>query len=75
MPAGKFDARLDTVPLSPGVYLMKDSSGCVIYVGKAKNLKKRLKSYFTGRVTGKTRVLVDNIHVKLNHTVIELKIL
>ena len=44
----KFDARLDTVPLSPGVYLMKDSSGTVIYVGKAKKLRNRLKSYFGG---------------------------
>ena len=47
-----FDARLDTVPLSPGVYLMKDSSGTVIYVGKAKKLRNRLKSYFGGgRIT------------------------
>ena len=43
-----FDARLDTVPLSPGVYLMKDSSGVVIYVGKAKKLMNRLRSYFGG---------------------------
>ena len=46
--ARKFDARLDTVPQSPGVYLMKDSSGAVIYVGKAKKLRNRLKSYFGG---------------------------
>lgn len=48
MSANKFDARLDTVPLSPGVYLMKDSSGSVIYVGKAKKLRNRLRSYFGG---------------------------
>ena len=42
MSTDKFDARLDTVPLSPGVYLMKDASGSVIYVGKAKKLRNRL---------------------------------
>ena len=34
------------LPLSPGVYLMKDSTGCIIYVGKAKKLKQRVQSYF-----------------------------
>jgi excinuclease ABC subunit C len=48
MSGGKFDARLDTVPQTPGVYLMKDASGVVIYVGKAKKLRNRLKSYFAG---------------------------
>lgn len=48
MSEGRFDARLDTVPLSPGVYLMKDTSGTVIYVGKAKKLRNRLRSYFGG---------------------------
>ena len=48
MSEGRFDARLDTVPLSPGVYLMKDTSGNVIYVGKAKKLRNRLRSYFGG---------------------------
>lgn len=48
----RFDARLDTVPMSPGVYLMKDASGSVIYVGKAKLLRNRLRSYFGGgRIT------------------------
>lgn len=48
----RFDARLDTVPMSPGVYLMKDTSGSVIYVGKAKKLRNRLRSYFGGgRIT------------------------
>ena len=48
MSKDRFDARLDTVPLSPGVYLMKDASGVVIYVGKAKKLRNRLRSYFGG---------------------------
>ena len=38
----KFDARLDLVPYNPGVYLMKDASGLVIYVGKAKDLNKEV---------------------------------
>ncbi len=45
----------------PGVYLMKDESGAIIYVGKAGNLKKRLSSYFTGRLDAKTTVLVQKI--------------
>ena len=40
---------------------MKNSEGTVIYVGKAKNLFNRVKSYFTGRVTGKTKKLVSEI--------------
>ena len=63
MPVNKFDARLDTVPLSPGVYLMKDSSGCVIYVGKAKKLRNRLKSYFGGGVISSPKVRAMVSHV------------
>ena len=40
--------RLDSLPDSPGVYLMKDRAGLVIYVGKAKNLSNRVRSYFNG---------------------------
>ncbi len=57
-----FQNKLKIVPELPGSYQMKDINGNVIYVGKAKNLKKRLKSYFTGRVTGKTKKLVSDIH-------------
>ena len=57
-----FKEKLSLVPELPGSYQMKDKDGIIIYVGKAKNLKRRLKSYFTGRVTGKTKMLVDNIH-------------
>jgi len=51
-------------PLSPGVYLMKNDRGRIIYVGKAKSLRKRLSSYFGAaltRATPKTRVLVSKI--------------
>ena len=63
--------KANHLPLSPGVYVMKDKSGEVIYVGKAKNLRKRLKSYFTGRVTGKTKVLVEALSRVETKTFIE----
>ena len=56
-----FKEKLSLVPELPGSYQMKDKDGIIIYVGKAKNLKRRLKSYFTRTVTGKTKVLVSNI--------------
>lgn len=51
------DARLDLVPQSPGVYLMKDTAGSVIYVGKALNLRSRLRSYFNANPQGSPKVL------------------
>lgn len=56
-----FKEKLALVPNKPGSYQMKNKDGVIIYVGKAKNLKNRLKSYFTGTVTGKTRALVEDI--------------
>ena len=56
-----FKEKLALVPDLPGSYQMKDKDGNIIYVGKAKRLKRRLKSYFTGRVTGKTKKLVSEI--------------
>ncbi len=53
--------KLALVPNKPGSYQMKNKDGIIIYVGKAKNLKNRLKSYFTGTVTGKTAMLVADI--------------
>ena len=55
-----FKEKLALVPNKPGSYQMKNKDGVIIYVGKAKNLKNRLKSYFTGTVTGKTRALVED---------------
>lgn len=48
-------------PTSSGCYLMKNSDNKVIYVGKAKNLKNRLSSYFNGKHSGKTKKLVSEI--------------
>ena len=56
-----FKEKLALVPTKPGSYQMKNKDGVIIYVGKAKNLKNRLKSYFTGTVTGKTKMLVEDI--------------
>lgn len=53
--------KLALLPKLPGCYLMRDNSGVVIYVGKAKNLKNRVTSYFRGEKTGKTKALVSNI--------------
>ncbi len=58
-----FDARLDIVPTDPGVYLMKDASDSVIYVGKAKNLRNRLRSYFGKNPQGNAKVLAMISHV------------
>ena len=57
----KFTKELKEVPKKSGCYLMYNSDNVVIYVGKAKILFNRLKSYFTGRVTGKTKKLVSEI--------------
>ena len=56
-----FREKLSLVPELPGSYQMKNKDGVIIYVGKAKNLKRRLKSYFTRTVTGKTAMLVEDI--------------
>lgn len=54
-------AILKILPNKPGVYRYFDKDGTIIYVGKAKNLKRRVSSYFNKEQTGKTRVLVSRI--------------
>ena len=56
-------AKLDTLPDKPGVYLFKDPSRKVIYIGKAKSLKHRVRSYFqvSRHLDEKTEVLRDHI--------------
>jgi excinuclease ABC subunit C len=53
--------KLSSLPLQPGCYLMKDSQGEIIYIGKAKKLKARLNQYFTGAHEGKTQKMVSLI--------------
>ena len=60
----KIDKRLKEIPSRPGIYLMKDKVGSVLYVGKARNLKKRVSSYLTDRkvLSPKIRALVSKVH-------------
>ncbi|WP_077615474.1 excinuclease ABC subunit UvrC [Caenibacillus caldisaponilyticus] len=53
--------KLATLPDQPGCYLMKNDRGQIIYVGKAKNLKNRVRSYFSGSHDAKTQRLVNDI--------------
>ena len=63
--------QLTTIPNKPGVYQYYDKEGKLLYVGKAKNLKKRVSSYFNKQhEIGKTRVLVKKI-VSIKHIVVE----
>ena len=55
------EEKLKLVPHLPGSYQMRDKNGIVIYVGKAKDLYKRVNSYFKGTVTGKTRKMVSEV--------------
>lgn len=58
----KIKEKLSLLPDNPGCYLMKNKDSKIIYVGKAKNLKQRVKSYFTGAHNYKTSKLVSEIH-------------
>ncbi len=57
----RFKEKLSLVPHKPGSYQMKDKNGVIIYVGKAKDLNKRLHSYFNREHTGKTAKMVSLI--------------
>ncbi|MBW2699384.1 MAG: excinuclease ABC subunit UvrC [Deltaproteobacteria bacterium] len=65
----RLEALLDSLPAKPGVYLMKGSSGRVLYVGKAKNLRSRVRSYF--RASGDDRAFVAS----LDRLLFELEVL
>ena len=54
--------KIAVIPNNPGVYQYLDEKGTIIYVGKAKDLRKRVMSYFSKQQTGKLRVLVRRIH-------------
>jgi len=65
------ELQIKTLPNEPGVYQYFDKEDVIIYVGKAKNLKKRVASYFTkNHENGKTRVLVKKI-VRIKHILVD----
>lgn len=57
----KLKEKLKIIPNSPGCYLMHNNKNEIIYIGKAKNLSNRVKSYFTGAHNIKTTKLVSEI--------------
>ncbi|TNF71072.1 MAG: excinuclease ABC subunit UvrC [Bacteroidetes bacterium] len=64
------DVQLRTLPDGPGVYQFFDADGKMLYVGKAKSLRKRVNSYFTkNHQNGKTRIMVRKIH-EIRHIVV-----
>ncbi|MGY0407097.1 MAG: GIY-YIG nuclease family protein, partial [Polaribacter sp.] len=68
--SASLELQLKTLPESVGVYQYFDKNDVIIYVGKAKNLKKRVTSYFTKtHENGKTSVLVKKI-VQIKHIVV-----
>ncbi len=70
MPTPALDVQLKTLPSSPGIYQYYDKDGKLLYVGKAKNLKKRVLSYFNKTLdNGRIRTMVKKIH-QVKHIVV-----
>ena len=61
MASEHIEQKLKVLPKEPGVYLMKDEAGEILYIGKAKVLRNRVRSYFKSSHTGKTARLVSEI--------------
>jgi excinuclease ABC subunit C len=61
---------VSTLPDKPGVYQFIDATGTILYVGKARSLRKRVASYFTGNQSGKTRVMLSRA-TDLRHIVVD----
>jgi len=70
IPDSKYKSLLSSLPDKPGIYQFFDSVGIVIYVGKAKNLKKRVASYFSGNQSGKTMLLLKRAS-DIRHIVVD----
>ena len=73
-------AKANRLPLTPGVYIMKDKNGVIIYIGKAKALKNRVTQYFGSgnQHTEKVRRMVSNVdsfeYIPVSYTHLENKI-
>jgi excinuclease ABC subunit C len=65
-----FKKTLTLLPSKPGIYQFIDSSGVILYIGKAKNLKKRISSYFSKNQSGKTEVLLRRTN-EIRHIVVD----
>lgn len=70
IPDSKYKSLLSSLPDKPGIYQFFDSEGTVIYVGKAKSLKKRVTSYFSGNQSGKTMLLLKRAN-DIRHIVVD----
>ena len=62
---GRIKTKLSLVPKKPGCYQMYNQEGEIIYVGKAKILQNRLKSYFTGSHDAKTTRMLQDVNILL----------
>jgi len=63
-------SRVDGLPEKPGVYQFMDKQGDVIYIGKAKNLKKRVLSYFSKSLVGKTAIMMRHVR-EIAHVIVD----